>query len=181
MFSRIRKEGNFVFGPGVRSSYNYDYSELSDTMNEIYCMLLQRKLKTWQEQHGAFNVVVGIETEGIRIGYRLALIMDLPFYIMPHKRIELEQLEMPSFPADTHWLIVDDIVTTGTSFMNAVDFLDIEEKPETITYASMIKRNLKNLDFSAVAGTTDKDQQWVRTERFDFIDKRLVTLYAEPA
>jgi len=181
VFSRIKQEGNFVFGPGVRSSYNYDYAGLSDTMNEAYCLLLHRKLKAWQEQHGNFNVVVGIETEGIRIGYRLAMLMNLPFHIMPHKRIELEQLDRPSFPPETHWLIVDDIVTTGTSFMNAVDFLDIEEKPETITYASMIKRNLNNLDFSAVAGTTEKEQQWVRTERFDFIDNRLVTLYSEPA
>lgn len=180
MFSQIKQAGKFVFGPGVRSSYNYNYAGLSDTMNEAYCLLLHRKLQAWQAQHGNFNVVVGIETEGIRIGYRLAMLMDLPFYIMPHKRIELEQLNMPSFSAETHWLIVDDIVTTGTSFMTTVDFLEIAEKPETITYASMIKRNLKNLDFSAVAGAPDKEQQWVRTERFDFIDKRLVTLYSEP-
>jgi len=44
----------------------------------------------------------------------------------------------------------------------------------------MIKRNPNNLDFSAVAGSPDKEQQWVRTERFDFIDKRLVALYSEP-
>jgi len=64
--------------------------------------------------------------------------------------------------------------------MNALDNLDIEEQPETITYACMIKRNLHNLDFSDVTGTPDKEQKWVRTERFDFIDKRLVALYSEP-
>ncbi len=179
MFSRIKKEGSFVFGPGIKSNYNYDYSLLSDTMNEAYCVLLHRKLESWQKEHGSFNVVVGIETEGIRIGYRLAQMMDLPFYVMPHSRIALEQMEIPSFPPETHWLIVDDIVTTGTQFMNAVDNLDIEEKPETITYASMIKRDPKNLDFSAVSGDPDKEQQWVRTERFDFVDRRLVFLFSE--
>ncbi len=180
MFSRIKKEGEFVFGPGIKSTYDYDYASLSDTMNDAYCSQLHRKLEAWQKQHGKFNVVVGIETEGIRIGYRLAQMMNLPFHIMPHKRTELEQLGVPSLPADTHWLIVDDIVITGTQFMNAVGFLEIEEKPESITYACMIKRNPHNLDFSAVAGSPDKEQQWVRTERFDFIDKRLVSLYSEP-
>ncbi|MDH5764292.1 MAG: phosphoribosyltransferase [Nitrospinota bacterium] len=180
MFSRIKKEGNYVFGPGIKSTYDYDYAALSDTMNDAYCSQLCTKLENWQKQHGEFDVVVGIETEGIRIGYRLAQMMNLPFYIMPHNRTELEQLAIPSMPSDTHWLIVDDIVTTGTHFMNAVDNLDIEEKPETITYACMIKRNPDNLDFSAVAGSPDKEQKWVRHERFDFIDKRLVALYSEP-
>ena len=180
MFSRIKKEGSFVFGPGIRSSYDYDYASLSDTMNDAYCTQLYRKLEVWQQQHGQFNVVVGIETEGIRIGYRIAQMMSLPFFIMPHKRTELEQLGIPSMPANAHWLIVDDIVTTGTHFMTAVEFLDIEEKPESITYACMIKRNPNNLDYSAVAGSPDKEQKWVRTERFDFIDKRLVALYSEP-
>ncbi len=180
MFSRIKKEGSFVFGLGVKSTYDYDYASLSDTMNDAYCSQLVRKLEGWQKQHGKFNVVVGIETEGIRIGYRLAQMMNLPFHIMPHKHTELEQLGVPSMPVDTHWLIVDDIVITGTQFMNAVDHLEIEEKPETITYACMIKRNPNNLDFSAVAGSPDKEQQWVRIERSDFIDKRLVALYSEP-
>ncbi len=180
MFSRIKKEGEFVFGPGIRSTCDYNYASLSDTMNDAYCSQLVRKLENWQKQHGQFNVVVGIETEGIRIGYRLAQMMNLPFHIMPHKRTELEQLGVPSLPADTHWLIVDDIVITGSQFMNAVDQLDIEEKPKSINYACMIKRNPNNLDFSAVAGSPDKEQQWVRTERFDFIDKRLVALYSEP-
>jgi orotate phosphoribosyltransferase len=180
VFSRIKKKGEFVFGPGIKSAYDYDYASMSDAMSDAYCSQLVRKLDAWQKQHGKFDVVVGIETEGIRIGYRLAQMMNLPFYIMPHKRIELEQLSLPSLPADTHWLIVDDIVTTGTQFMTAVSYLEIEEKPETITYACMIKRNPKNLDFSAVTGSPDKAQQWVRTERFDFIDKRLVALYSEP-
>ena len=180
MFSRIKKEGNYVFGPGIKSSYDYDYASLSDAMNDAYCTLLHRKLESWQKQHGQFDVVVGLETQGIRIGHRLAQMMNLPFYIMPHKRIELDQLERPSHSADTHWLIVDDIVTTGTQFMNAVDQLEIEEKPETITYACMIKRNPDNLDFSNVSGSPEKEQRWVRTERFDFVDKRLVALFAEP-
>ena len=179
MFSRIKKEGDYVFGPGIRSKYDYDYASISDAMNEAYCSLLLRKLETWQEQHGRFNAVVGIETEGMRIGHILSKMMKLPFYAMPHNRIELNQLGVPSLPPDTHWLIVDDIVTTGTQFMNAVDNLEIEEKPETITYACMIKRNPENLDYSAVAGDPDKEQKWVRHERFDFIDKRLVALYAE--
>ncbi len=180
MFSRIKKKGEFVFGPGIKSAYDYDYASLSDTMSDAYCSQLVRKLESWQKQHGKFNVVVGIETEGIRIGYQLAHKMNLPFYIMPHKRTELEQLGVPSLPADTHWLIVDDIVTTGTHFMNAVDQLDIEDKPESITYACMIKRNPDNLDFSAVTGSRDKEQRWVRTERSDLIDKRLIALYSEP-
>ena len=180
MFSRIKKEGDFVFGPGIKSAYDYDYASLSDAMNDAYCAVLHRKLEGWQKQHGAFGVVVGIETEGIRIGYRLAQMMNLPFYIMPHNRMELDQVGIPSFPADTHWLIVDDIVTTGSQFMQAVDNLEIEEKPESITYACMIKRNPKNLDFSDVTGSPDKEQKWVRTERFDFVDKRLVALYSEP-
>lgn len=179
MFSRIKKEGHYEFGSGIKSHYNYDYASLSDTMNEAYCSILRNKLETWQAQHGKFQVVVGIETEGIRIGYTLARMMNLPFYIMPHRRIELDQLAIPTYPADTHWLIVDDIVTTGTQFMQTVDFLDIEEKPETITYACMIKRNPENLDFSAVAGSPQKEQKWVRHERFDFIDKRLVALFSE--
>ncbi|MGP0629883.1 phosphoribosyltransferase [Nitrospina sp. 32_T5] len=179
MFSRIKKEGQFEFGPGIKSHYNYDYASLSDTMNEAYCAMLVRKLEAWQKEHGNFEVVVGIETEGIRIGYTLAKMMNLKFYIMPHRRIELEQLGVPKYPADTHWLIVDDIVTTGSQFMRTVDYLDIEETPETITYACMIKRNPANLDFSAVSGSPDKEQKWVRTERFDFVDKRLVALYSE--
>ncbi len=180
MFSRIKIQGQFVFGGGVKSAYDYDYASLSDTMNDAYCAVLCRKLENWQKQHGTFDVVVGIETEGIRIGYRLAQMMDLPFYIMPHNRMELDQVGIPQYSDSTHWLIVDDIVTTGTQFMNAVDNLEIEEKPESITYACMIKRNPKNLDFSQVAGSPDKEQKWVRTERFDFVDKRLVALYSEP-
>lgn len=48
------------------------------------------------------------------------------------------------------------------------------------TYACMIKRNLSNLDFSAVTGSPDKEQKWVRHECFNFIDKRFVALYSEP-
>ena len=179
MFSRIIKEGKFVLSSGVKSNYNYDYSLLSDTMNEAYCSLLRQKLETWQTKHGKFDVIVGCETEGIRIGYVLSKLIDLPFYIMPKKSTDFAEVAIPPYPADTHWLIVDDIVTTGSTFIRAVNFLDIEEKPESITYACMIKRKLENMDYSAVQGDPDKEQFHVRDERFDFIDKRLVPLYSE--
>jgi orotate phosphoribosyltransferase len=148
-------------------------------MNEAYCSLLRQKLEIWQSKHGKFDVIVGCETEGIRIGYILSKLMDLPFYAMPKKSVDFAKVAIPPYPADTHWLIVDDIVTTGSTFMRAVNFLDIEEKPESITYACMIKRKLENMDYSAVHGDPDKEQFHVRDERFDFIDKRLVTLYSE--
>ena len=44
----------------------------------------------------------------------------------------------------------------------------------------MIKRNPKSLDYSAVTGDPEKEQLWVRNERFDFVDRRLVYLFAEP-
>lgn len=179
MFSRIMKEGEFVLSSGVKSNYNYDYSLLSDTMNEAYCSLLRQKLEDWQSKHGKFKVIVGCETEGIRIGYTLSKLMTLPFYIMPKKSTDFAEVVIPSYPADTHWLIVDDIVSTGSTFMRAVNYLDIEEKSESITYACMIKRKLDNMDYSAVHGDPDKEQLHVRDERFDFIDKRLVFLYSE--
>ncbi len=180
MFTRIRKEGNFVFGPGIRSKYDFDYSSLSDATNEAYCSQLLLKLEEWQKQHGRFDVVVGLETEGIRIGHHLAKTLGLPFHIMPHRKVELAHCPIPKYPADTHWLLVDDIVVTGTQFLQTVDALEIEEKPESITYACMIKRNPKNLDYSAVTGDPVKEQLWVRNERFDFVDRRLVHLFAEP-
>ncbi|GJL77058.1 MAG: hypothetical protein NPINA01_00470 [Nitrospinaceae bacterium] len=180
MFSRIIQKGHFVLSNGVKADYTYEYSLLSDTMNRAYCEMLNNKLKLWQAEHGKFNVVIGAETEGIRIGYQLARLMDLPFHIMPKKRIDFAQLEIPSYPPETHWLIIDDIVTTGSTFIRAVDYLEIEEKPETITFASMIRRNPANMDYSAVSGDPEKEQFYVRKERFDFIDKRLVSLYSEP-
>ena len=179
MFANIKKEGDFVFGPGIKSKYQYDYASLSDTMNQAYCHCLNRKLESWQEKHGKFQVVLGIETQGIRIGYQLATTMGLPFFIIPHNRLDLEAMAIPEFPANTHWLIVDDIVTTGSSFLRAIDFLSIEEKPETFTLACMIKRNPDNMDYSAVHGDINKEQFQVRDERFDFIDKRLTALYSE--
>ena len=164
----------------MRSGYTYEYALLSDTMNKAYCEMLNRKLDSWQAKHGKFNVVIGTETEGIRIGYQLSRLMKLPFYIMPKKRIDFAQLEIPAYPADTHWLIVDDIATTGSTFIRAVDYLEIEEKPETITFACMIRRNPANMDYSAVSGDPEKEQFHVRKERFDFIDRRLVSLYSEP-
>jgi orotate phosphoribosyltransferase len=179
VFSRIMKQGKFVLSSGVESSYNYDYSLLSDTMNEAYCSLLVKKLDSWQSKHGTFDVVIGCETEGIRIGYVLSKLMDLPFYLMPKKSTDFAEVAIPPYPEDTHWLIVDDIVTTGSTFLRAVNSLDIEEKAESITYACMIKRKPEYLDYSAVKGDTDKEQFHVRAERFDFIDKRLVSLYSE--
>ncbi|MFQ5716084.1 MAG: phosphoribosyltransferase [Nitrospinales bacterium] len=180
MFSNIVKEGHFSLSNRVKSNYNYDYASLSDAMNKAYCEMLSYKLESWQSKHGKFNVVVGIETQGIRIGYELSRLMALPFIIMPKKRIDFAQLEIPPYSQNTHWLIVDDIVTTGTSFIRTVDYLEIEEKPETITFACMIKRNPANLDYSAVHGDPVKEQFQVRDERFDFIDRRLVSLYSEP-
>ncbi len=86
MFSRIKKEGKFVLSSGVKSNYSYDYSLLSDSMNEAYCSLLKQKLDVWQSKHGKFDVIVGCETEGIRIGYVLSKLITLPFYIMPKKK-----------------------------------------------------------------------------------------------
>jgi orotate phosphoribosyltransferase len=179
VFSRIKMEGNYVLSSGVKSAYTYEYGELSDAMNEAYCEILLKKLLTWQKQHGKFNVVVGCETQGIRIGHQLSKLMNLPFYIMPKKRLDYAQIAAASYPPDTHWLIVDDIVTTGHSFIRAVDYLEVEEKPETITFACMIKRNPANLDYSAVQGDLEKEQLMVPDERMDFIDKRLVSLYSE--
>ena len=179
MFSRIMKKGNFVLSSGVKSSYTYEYGDLSDAMNEAYCEMLKKKLSVWQEQHGKFSVVVGCETEGIRIGHQLSKLMNLPFYIMPKKRLDYAQIAASPHSAETHWLIVDDIVTTGHSFIRAVDYLEVEEKPETITFACMIKRNPANLDYSAVQGDPEKEQLMVPDERMDFIDKRLVALYSE--
>jgi orotate phosphoribosyltransferase len=105
--------------------------------------------------------------------------MNLPFHIMPKKRLDYVQVAAATYTADTHWLIVDDIVTTGHSFIRAVDYLEVEEKPETITFACMIKRNPENLDYSAVRGDPEKEQLMVPDERVDFIDKRLVALYSE--
>lgn len=180
MFSRIIKKGRFVLGSGVKSDYTYEYAELSDTMNQAYCGMLNNKLNVWQVRHGNFDVVIGSETEGIRIGYQLSRLMELPFYIMPKKRIDFAQLEIPAYPPETHWLIVDDIATTGSTFARVVDYLEIEENPETVTFACMIKRNPANMDYSAVSGDPEKEQFNVRRERFDFIDKRLVSLFSEP-
>lgn len=180
MFSRIIKKGDFALDSGVKSQYDYDYSSVSDTMNAAYCEMLYLKLKNWQTRHGLFNVVVGSETEGIRIGYQLSRIMNLPFIIMPKRRIDFAQLEFPSYPPSTHWLIVDDIVTTGSTFLRAVNYLEIEEKPESVTFACMIRRNPANLDYSQVHGDRVKDEFHVVDRRFDFIDKRLVSLYNEP-
>ncbi len=152
MFSRIIKKGDFVLSSGVKSSFSYEYGDLSDAMNEAYCEVLLKKLLSWQKQHGKFSVVVGCETQGIRIGYQLAQLMNLPFHIMPKKRMDLNQILIPGYPDNTHWLVVDDIVTTGSTFINAVDYLEIEEKPESITFACMIKRDPSNLDYSAVSG-----------------------------
>ena len=179
MFSRIKKEGNFVLNSGVKSSYTYEYEDLSDAMNEAYCEILLKKLLDWQKQHGKFNVVLGCETQGIRIGHQLSKLMNLPFHIMPKKRLDYAQVVVPPYSEDTHWLIVDDIVTTGHSFIRAVDYLEIDEKPESITFACMIKRNPANLDYSAVHGDPDKEQLMVPDERMDFIDKRLVSLFSE--
>ncbi len=179
MFSRIKEDGDFELSSGVRSSYRYEYERLSDAISEAYCTQLKAKLDAWQKQHGNFNAIIGCETEGIRIGYQLSCLMDLPFHIMPKKRIDFDQILMPGYPDDTHWLVVDDIVTTGSTFIKAVDYLDIEEKPESITFTCMIKRNPANLDYSAVTGDSQKEQFHVRGERFDFIDKRLVALFSE--
>ena len=179
MFSRIKKEGSFVLSSGVKSSYNYDYSQLSDVMNEAYCSALKQKLDAWQSKHGKFDVVIGCETEGIRIGYVLSKLIGLPFHIMPKKNIDYAAAAIPPYPVDTHWLIVDDIVTTGSTYIKTVDLLDIEEKPKSITFACMIKRNPANMDYSVVRGDPDREQFHVRDERFDFIDKRLVALYSE--
>ena len=179
MFSRIKKEGDFVLSTGVKSSYNYDYSQLSDSMNEAYCCALRRKLDDWQSKHGKFDVVVGCETEGIRIGYVLSKLMGLPFHIMSKKSTDYAEVVIPPYPVDTHWLIVDDVVTTGSTYIKTVDSLDIEEKSGSITFACMIKRNPTNLDYSEVQGDPGKEQFHVRDERFDFIDKRLVALHSE--
>ncbi len=180
MFTRIIRRGDFTLDTGVKSSYDYDYGSLSDSMNAAYCEMLLYKLRQWEEKHGKLDVVVGAETEGIRVGYQLSKLMNLPFQIMPKKRIDVEQLVTPERSSDTHWLIVDDIVTTGSTFLRAVEYLEIEEKPESVTFACMIKRNPANLDYSAVHGAPDKEQFFVRDERFDFIDRRLVSLYSEP-
>jgi len=179
VFSRIKQEGSFKLSSGVISKYNYDYSLMTDVMNAAYCEMLRLKLENWQSRHGKFNVVVGIETEGIRIGYELAQLMDLPFIIMPKQQNSFVQLELPAFSPDTHWLFVDDIVTTGRSFIRAVNYLDIEEKPESVTFCCMIKRNPENLDYSEVHGDRMKEDFHVVDERPDFVDKRLVSLYSE--
>lgn len=179
MFSRIIKKGNFVLSSGVKSTYSYEYGDLSDAMNEAYCEILLKKLLEWQKQHGKFSVVVGCETEGIRIGHHLSKMMNLPFYIMPKKRLDYAQIAAAAYSPETHWLIVDDVVTTGHSFIRAVDYLEVEEKPETITFACMIKRNPRNMDYSAVQGDAAKEQLMVPDERMGFIDKRLVSLYSE--
>ncbi|QPJ64923.1 MAG: phosphoribosyltransferase [Candidatus Nitrohelix vancouverensis] len=179
MFSRIKKEGQFVLSNGVKSEYDYDYASLTDDMSAAYCELLRHKLEAWQADHGRFNVIIGIETEGIRIAYQLSRAMGIPFYVVSHNRLAFAQMKLPAFSADTHFLIVDDIVTTGSSFVRAVNFLEIEEKPDTVTFACMIRRDPKNLDYSAVQGDLNKEQFNVPDERFDFIDKRLVSLYCE--
>ena len=153
---------------------------MSDTMNRAYCQLLKYKLDQWQNQHGMFDIIVGIETEGVRIGYQLAEMMELPFTIIPHNRTDFEQLVKPSWGNNPHFLIVDDIVTTGLSMLRGVDFLEIEEKQETVTFACMIRRNPANLDYSGVHGDRSKDELHVMDRRFDSIDKRLVSLFNEP-
>ena len=180
MFSRIKTKGLFTLNSGVKSGYDYDYSLLSDSMNRAFCRQLSYKLKSWQLVHGKFNTIAGIETEGIRIGFELAELLKIPFIIIPHEQSNFRQLEMPNFSPDTHWLIVDDIVTTGKSFLRAVNFLDVEEKQESFTFAAMIRRNPANLDYSEAHGDRSREEKHVVERRFDFIDKRLITLYQEP-
>lgn len=148
-------------------------------MNEVYCEVLLKKLLDWQKQHGKFDAVVGCKTEGIRISHQLSKLMNLPFHIMPKKRLDYGQNPAPAYFSDTHWLIADDIATSGHSFIRAVDYLEVEEKPETITFACMIKRNPKNLDYSVVKGDPEKEHLRVLGERMGFIDKRLVSLFNE--
>ena len=123
MFSRIIHKGDFTLSSGVKSSYTYEYGDLSDSMNEAYCEVLLKKLLDWQKQHGKFDVVVGCETQGIRIGHQLSKLMNLPFHIMPKKRLDYAQNQAPAYSIDTHWLIVDDIVTTGHSSLATITSL----------------------------------------------------------
>ena len=180
MFSKIIKKGTFALRGGVKSSYDYDYGLLSDAMSRAYCRMLNYKLNHWQSIHGKLNVVVGIETQGIRIGLELADLMSVPFILVPHEQSHLHQLEIPKFSPDTHWLIVDDIVTTGQTFIRTLNYLEIDEKPESITFACMIRRNPNNLDYSTVFGDRSKAELHIVDHRFDFIDKRLVSLFNEP-
>ena len=48
MFSRIIHKGDFTLSSGVKSSYTYEYGDLSDAMNEAYCEVLLVKLLDWQ-------------------------------------------------------------------------------------------------------------------------------------
>ena len=137
MFSRITKKGSFELSTGVKSTYNYDYSLLTDEMSAAYCEALKGKLNKWQAGHSPFSVVIGTETEGVRIGYQLSKMMGLPFHIMPKTRLDFEQLETPRYPGGTHWLIVDDIVTTGSTFLRAMDYLEIDGKADRVTFACM--------------------------------------------
>ena len=180
MFSRITKKGSFTLSTGVQSSYDYDYASLSDDMSAAYCEILRAKLENWQKQHTPFNVIIGTETEGVRIGYQLSRKMGLPFHIMPKTQLELSQLALPGYPHGTHWLIVDDIVTTGSTFLKTMDYLEIDGATDHVTFACMIRRNPEKLDYSAVRGDASKSHLHVRDERFDFIDKNLVYLYSEP-
>jgi orotate phosphoribosyltransferase len=180
LFTRIKREGNFILKNGIRSAYDYDYATLSDTMNAAYCRMLKYKLDKWQEKHGKLNVVIGLETQGIRVGYELAeMLGGLPFYILPHKITDFARMEIPKFPPDTHWLIVDDIVTSGLEMLRAVNFLNIEERPETFTFACMIRRNPKNLDYSPLKKDGHGEQFHVPEERVEVVDRRLVALYCE--
>ena len=38
--SEVIKKGNFVLSSGVKSTYSYEYGDLSDAMNEAYCEIL---------------------------------------------------------------------------------------------------------------------------------------------
>ena len=180
MFSKIIKKGSFTLKDGVKSKYDYDYSLLSDSNNRAYCRMLNYKLEKWQLLHGKLNIVAGIETEGIRIALELSEIMKIPFILIPHEQSHFYQLEIPKLSSDTHWLIVDDIVTTGQTFVRALNYLDIEEKPESATFACMIRRNPATLDYSGIRSDRTKSEFHIIDRRFDFIGKRLVSLFNEP-
>lgn len=120
---RLKPENPFTWASGMRSPIYCDNRKIlsySDIRKEIKSTMAQVAKERWN-----FDMVAGVATAGIAHGALIADILDLPFIYVrssAKKHGARNQIE-GDINSGTKCLVVEDLISTGGSSIDAVEVL----------------------------------------------------------
>lgn len=134
-------KGHFILSSGLHSEGYVQCARalMSPSRATRLCAALAQKVRAWEAENTTIDMVVAPAMGGVIVGYELARQLDVDSVFCERVDGSFQLRRGFSLPENANILIVEDVVTTGKSSMEAAECIE-NAGGHVIAVASLIDR-----------------------------------------